>query len=107
MRFSEEHSSAKRRTRLKNMISTLKQGDKIVVKKLFLLADSTRHLVELLEQIDAKGAYLQCLIEGIDTSNSAGYQFSDIVKHLVNFQSDVISEKTKKGYMNLSKTKKS
>lgn len=93
----EEHSSAKKRTHLKNMINNLKQGDKIVVTKLFTLADSTRHLVELIEQIDTKGAYLQTLTEGIDTSNSAGYQFSDIVKHLVNFQSDVISEKTKKG----------
>lgn len=97
MIISEEHSSAKRRTQLKNIINNIKQGDKIVVTKLFTLADSTRHLVELIEQIDKKGAYLQSLIEGIDTSNSAGYQFSDIVKHLVNFQSDVISEKTKKG----------
>ncbi|HFK1501163.1 recombinase family protein [Bacillus sp. (in: firmicutes)] len=95
--ISEEHSSAKKRIQLKNIIDNLKPGDKIVVTKLFTLADSTRHLVELIEKIDAKGAYFQTLTEGIDTSNSAGYSFGDIVKHLVNFQSDVISEKTKKG----------
>ncbi len=94
---SEEHSSAKKRTQLNNIINSLNQGDKVVVTKLFALADSTRHLVELLEIIDAKGAYLQSLYEGIDTSNKCGYQFYDIVKHLVEFQSDVISEKTKKG----------
>ncbi|NCT39915.1 recombinase family protein [Bacillus sp. EB93] len=93
----EEHSSAKKRTQLKNMISNLNQGDKIVVTKLYTLADTTRHLVELLEIIDSKGAYFQSLTENIDTSNTAGYQFSKIVKHLVEFQSDVISEKTKKG----------
>ncbi len=95
--ISEEHSSAKKRTELKSMISNLNPGDKIVVTKLFTLADSTRHLVELIEKIDRKGAYFQSLTEGIDTSNTAGYQFSYIVTHLVNFQSDVISEKTKKG----------
>ncbi|KAB7704408.1 helix-turn-helix domain-containing protein [Bacillus aerolatus] len=95
--IAEEHSSAKKRTQLKSMIDNLKQGDKIIVTQLFALADSTRHLVELLESIEAKGACIQSIKEGIDTSNTQGYQFSDIVKHLVEFQSDVISEKTKKG----------
>lgn len=97
--ISEEHSSAKRRTQLNNMLNNLNQGDKIVVAKLFALADSTRHLVELLETIQSKGAYLQSLAENIDTSNKSGYSFYDIVKHLVEFQGDVISEKTKKGLL--------
>ncbi|RSK46940.1 recombinase family protein [Bacillus canaveralius] len=95
--IAEEHSSPKQRTQLKNIVSHLKNNDKVVVTKLFTLADSTRHLVELLEEIDSKGAYILCLTEGIDTSNKSGYAFNDIVKHLVEFQSDVISEKTKKG----------
>jgi DNA invertase Pin-like site-specific DNA recombinase len=95
--ISEEHSSAKKRTQLNNMIQNLNKEDKVVVTKLFVLADSTRHLLELLEVIDAKGAYLQSLHEGIDTSNIPRYTFYDIVKHLVEFQSDVISERTKKG----------
>ncbi len=37
------------------------------------------------------------LLRGIDTSDPDGYHFNEIVKLLVNFQSDVISEKTKKG----------
>jgi len=95
--ISEEHSSAKKRTQLENIISLLNKGDKIVVTKLFTLADSTRHLVELLEIIDSKDAYFQSLNDGIDTSIPTGYNFTDIVKHLVKFQSDVISENTKKG----------
>jgi DNA invertase Pin-like site-specific DNA recombinase len=93
----EDHSSAKKRIKLKHMIDNLKQGDKIVVTKLFVFADSSRHLVELLDAVDAKGAYFQSLKEGIDTSHDSGYSFKNIVKHLVEFQSDVISEKTKKG----------
>ena len=51
----EDHSSAKKRIKLKTMIDNLKQGDKIVVTKLFVFADSSRHLVELLDAVDAKG----------------------------------------------------
>jgi DNA invertase Pin-like site-specific DNA recombinase len=75
------------------MIDNLKQDDKIVVTKLFTLADSTRHLVELLQVIDNKGAYIYFVQEDIDTSHANGYHFGDIIKHLVDFQSDVISEK--------------
>lgn len=93
----EEHASPKRRTSLNHMISNLKPGDIIIVSKLFALADSTRHLVELLEILDTQQAFLHSIMEDIDTSRPEGYSFSDIVKHLVDFQSDVISEKTKRG----------
>ncbi|WP_252232229.1 helix-turn-helix domain-containing protein, partial [Clostridium sp. ZBS15] len=46
---------------------------------------------------DKKEAFLQSINEKIDTSNKNGYTFTEIIKHLVKFQSDVISEKTKKG----------
>ncbi|MBO1511104.1 recombinase family protein [Metabacillus bambusae] len=95
--ISEAHSSAKNRTQLNNIMNNLNKGDKVVVTKLFTFADSTRHLVDLLEILEANKAYLQSLYEGIDTSNKSGYQFNEIVKHLVEFQSDMISEKTKKG----------
>ncbi len=95
--FSEKHSGSKDRIQLKKMISLLKAGDKIIVSKLFMLADSTRHLVELLEILDTKGAYVLSLAEGIDTSRKSGDPFIDIVRHLLDFQSDVISEKTKTG----------
>ncbi|AWP25258.1 recombinase family protein [Paenibacillus sp. Cedars] len=102
--ITESHSSAKNRTALNRMMDNLNPGDKIVVAKLFSLADSTRHLVELLEDLNQKNAYLESIKEGIDTSSPKGYFFEDIVKHLVDFQSDVISEKTKKG-MNEAKQK--
>lgn len=95
--ISEEHSSAKKRVQLETLLDTINKGDKIVVTQLFTLADSTRHLVEILDILDMKGAYFKSLNEDIDTSNSKGYPFGKILKHLVKFQSDVISEKTKKG----------
>lgn len=93
----EEHSSAKKRAHLTDMINDLQSGDKIIILKLFALADSSLHLVEILEMIEGKGAFIHSIKEGIDTSDAGGYQFSVIIKHLVEFQRDVISEKTKQG----------
>ena len=95
--ISEEHSSAKKRVQLHHMLDYLNQGDKIVITKLFTIADSTRHLVEVLDVIAAKGAHLHSISEGIDTSRTSGYSFNEVAKHLLEFQSDVISEKTKVG----------
>ncbi|PEL13750.1 recombinase family protein [Bacillus sp. AFS017336] len=95
--ISEDHSSAKNRTQLDTILTNLKQDDKIIISKLFTIADSTRHLVEILKVIDSKGAYLQSYKEKIDTSLKAGYAFIDTVNHLLTFQSDLISENTKKG----------
>src|SRR5699024_8186173 len=95
--IAEAHASAKRRNKLEDLLKSLCKGDKVIVTKLYAIADSTRHLVELLDKIETKGAYLQSLKEGIDTSNTDGYSFTDIVKHLAVFQSDVISEQTKQG----------
>lgn len=64
---------------------------------MFAFADSTRHLVELLEILDMQQAFIHSISENIDTRKAGGYSFSDIMKHLVDFQSDVISEKTKRG----------
>lgn len=97
--FREEHSSAKRRVQLKALLQGLQKNDKIIVSDLSALADSTRHLVEILQTIDEKGAFLYSVKEKIDTSSPDGYSFIDIVRHLVEFQSDLISERTKKGLL--------
>lgn len=95
--FFEEHSSPKKRSQLKEALQTLQANDTLVVSRLSSLADSSRHLVELIDTIDGKAAFIFSLKEAIDTSKQAGYSFQAIVKHLVAFQSDLISEKTKQG----------
>ncbi|MCM3443546.1 recombinase family protein (plasmid) [Metabacillus halosaccharovorans] len=95
--YKEEHNSPKRRTQLETMINNLKKGDTVLVTKLFLLADTTRHLADLLDTFTEKESYLHSLFEGINTNNSSLYHFTDIMQHIVQFQSDIISENTKKG----------
>ncbi|MED3961464.1 recombinase family protein [Niallia taxi] len=93
----EEHSSAKKRTVLHQLLEQLNKGDKIVVCRLFTLADSSRHLFELLEILEQKGAYLQTLHEDIDMEQQKEYSLKKMVGHLVEFQNEIISERTKKG----------
>ncbi|MFW5434887.1 recombinase family protein [Paenibacillus apiarius] len=93
----EEHAYAKRRTKLKSMMASLNSGDKVVVARLFTFADSTRHLMELLEALEAKNAYLYTIHEKIDTATTMGARFKETVKQLLEFQSDAISQKTKNG----------
>lgn len=93
----EDHDSAKQRVALDQMIQSLQVNDQIFVFRLYSLADSTRHLIELLDEIERKGASVKSLYENIDSRKKDGYSFNTIVRHLVEFQSDVISEKTKSG----------
>ncbi|MEI3612633.1 recombinase family protein [Pseudogracilibacillus sp. SO30301A] len=102
--IQESHASAKIRTELERLMGMITEQDTIVVTKLYVLADSTHHLVELMEEIERKRAFFISVDEKIDTSKKEGYPFSYIVKHVANFQSEVISEKTKKG-MNKAKQK--
>lgn len=95
--FTETHSSPKKREQLFDLMEHLEKEDEIVVSGLYTLADSTRHLKELLEQIDSKGAFFHSLNDEINTAKGKSYSFQEIVRCLVAFQSDVISEKTKAG----------
>nr|WP_285891036.1 recombinase family protein [Mesobacillus subterraneus] len=82
---------------LKNMMNTLSPGDTIIVVKLFAFADSTRHLAKLLNAIEDKGAKFLSLKEDIDTSKNIKGSLKDIIYRIVEFESDIISEKTKIG----------
>ena len=95
--FQETHDKAKKRVQLEDLLSQLKPGDTVVFERLFTLGDSSKHLQEMLEAIEDKSAYFYTIKEDIDTSKQTAYPFKEIVAHLVNFQSDMISENTKKG----------
>lgn len=95
--YQEEHDSAKNRSKLSEVIASLLKGDKIVVAQLFTIADSSRHLMELLEILEDKGAYLQSIKEDIDTETKKEYSLSEMLSHLIEFQNEIIRERTKKG----------
>ncbi|HAB32519.1 MAG TPA: resolvase [Exiguobacterium sp.] len=101
-RIIETHDSAKRRMELEQMLEALQAGDEVIVTHLYVLADSTRHLIEMLEQMETRGATLWSLREQIRTSERTSLSFLETARHLVQLQSDVISMSTRAG---LSKAK--
>lgn len=94
---SEEHSSPKIRVTLEKVFSQLQPGDTLVVSRLFSLADSTRHLVELLDQINERTAFFYSIHEKLDSREQSGKLFYHNAMYLLDFQSDIISENTKRG----------
>lgn len=95
--YVESHSSPKKREELKRLLDHLKSDDQLMVKSLHVLADSTRHLMELLDLLEQKGCTLYSHREQIDTDPDKLYSFQKIVQCLADFQSDSISAKTKAG----------
>ena len=95
--YKEDHDSAKNRNVLSEVLNNISEGDKIVVEQLFILADSSRHLLEILDLLNQKGAYLQALHEEIDTEAKTEYPLSLMLQYLVEFQNEIIRERTKKG----------
>lgn len=95
----ERHADPKKRDELEGMLSRLETGDRVIVHSLHALADSTRHLVELLEGFEQKGATFYAASEEIDTAPDQLFPFQKIVQCLAEFQSDSISAKTKAGLL--------
>lgn len=93
----EKHISPKNRVELRHMIDNLQQGDKVIVYKLFAIADSSRQLVDVLSQIEDKNAYFQSIEEGINTEKIDGKPFKAIIQSIVDFQTDIASVQTKRG----------
>lgn len=102
--YIEEHASPKKRLRLHELMKKVGSGDQLIVSKLYSLADSTRHLVELLDILETKEASVLSIREGIETSSGKEYPFTKVLHCLADFQSDAISEKTKAG-LSLAKEK--
>lgn len=93
----EEHPSSKNRIGLQQALADLQPGDTLIVSHLYVLADSTRHLIELLEQLASKEAFLISVQERIDTHLPLSHSFLEITQHLVQLQSDVVSMTTREG----------
>lgn len=96
--FQEKISGAKAdRPELRNMINQLREGDVIVTWKLDRLGRSLRDLVNLVNEIQDKGAGLKSLNDSIDTATSQGKLTFRLFASLAEFERDIIRERTKAG----------
>jgi DNA invertase Pin-like site-specific DNA recombinase len=96
--FKETASGVKRnRPELRRVLDLLRQDDRIVVYALDRLARSQLHLLQIVEEIEAKGAKLISLRESIDTSSAVGRFFVGVLGSLGATERELIIERTKAG----------
>lgn len=96
--FEEKISGAKAdRPELRKMIDQLREGDVIVTWKLDRLGRSLRDLVNLVNEIQDKGAGLKSLNDSIDTTTPQGKLTFHLFASLAEFERDIIRERTKAG----------
>ena len=85
------------RPELDHMLDLLREGDTVVVWKLDRLGRSMQNLVDLTVTFDERGVRFRSLTESIDTSTPGGTLVFNIFGSLVQFERDLIRERTRAG----------
>lgn len=98
--YREAHGTPKKRTELEQMLMNLQRGDTIVVERMFALADTTRHLMELLKICEKDGVTIRFINENIQSEGILNLQLKDMMAHMLNFQSDIVKQSTILGLAN-------
>jgi DNA invertase Pin-like site-specific DNA recombinase len=95
----QEHGSGASRARpaLSRLINGIGAGDVLVVVRLDRLARSVSHLLEVIEDLTAKGAHFRSLRDPIDTSTPQGMFSLQVLGAVAQLERALISERTKAG----------
>jgi DNA invertase Pin-like site-specific DNA recombinase len=82
---------------LDKALEQLRQGDTLVVWRLDRLGRSLKHLIEVVEDLNAQGIGFASLTESIDTTTSNGKLIFHIFCSLAEFERNIIRERTMAG----------
>ncbi len=97
--FSEQVSAIGKRPQLTAGLDFIREGDTLVVAKLDRLAISTQHLLEILDQVKAKGADLCVLNLGADTSTATGRLMFTVIAAVGAFEREMMLERQREGIL--------
>ncbi|QSB11489.1 recombinase family protein [Lysinibacillus fusiformis] len=98
--YHELHAKPKKRTVLEELLMALKPGDTIIVERMFVLADTTRHLNELIKLCKKDGVSIQFKSEDICSNQSLTCALQEMMEHYIRFQTDVAKQSAKNGIIN-------
>ena len=95
----EEQASGGNRARpvLARVLERIGKGDTLVVVRIDRLARSLSHLLEVIERLEAKGAFFRSLKDPIDTSSPQGKFTLQVLGAAAEFERALIRERTKAG----------
>lgn len=89
--------SGRERPELSRLLDQLRAGDVVIVAKYDRLARSLRDLLDIVEEIGAKGAGFRSLAEEIDTTTPAGRLIFHVFASIAEFERARIAERTREG----------
>ncbi|MBM7070402.1 recombinase family protein [Actibacterium sp. 188UL27-1] len=94
-----EHASGSNRARpiLARTLEQIAPGDTLVVVRIDRLARSLSHLLEIIEQLEAKGAFFRSIEDPIDTASPQGKFTLQVLGAAAEFERALIRERTKAG----------
>ena len=96
--YEEKESGGKvERPELLKLLDTLRPGDTLVVWRLDRLGRSLKHLIQTIEELEARGVGFQSVTETIDTTTPNGKLIFHIFAALAEFERALIRERTKAG----------
>jgi len=105
--FREAHGSPKKRIELEKMLMAIQRGDTVIVEKMFVLADTSRHLMELLKLCEKDGVTIRFINEGINSNELLSIFLRDMVDIFIHFQSDIVKQSTTLGIVHAKEQGKS
>lgn len=98
--YREQVSSAAERTQLEAALDYSRDGDTLVVTKLDRLARSARHLLEVVDALEAKGVSLRILNLGgdtVDTRGATGRLILNVFVAFAQFEREMMLERQREG----------
>ena len=95
--FSEQHGRAKKRAVLEDLLMTMRQGDTIRVLRFFSIADTTRHLEELLKICRRDEVTIHFIEENITSAQILEKSLEQFLQFFLIFQSDIVKQSTTLG----------
>lgn len=97
--FSDHGVSGVRHVRpgFDRAMRSLKAGDTLIVTRLDRLGRSLRQLIEVNEELDARGVHFESLNEKIDTSTPMGKFVYSILGSVAELEREIIRERTLAG----------
>lgn len=86
-----------KRPKLEKLLDSLDGGDVLTVWRLDRLGRSLQNLIEVVQDLEAKGVNFQSLAEGIDTTTAQGRLTFHLMGALAEFERSLIVERTQAG----------
>lgn len=96
--YQEIPSDANRNTpQLDQLMAEALDGDTVVVTSLDRIAKNTKHLLEIVESLNAAGVTFKVINNGIDTSTSHGKVLPVLLRAIVDFERQVVRDRQSVG----------